>query len=169
MPCSSLTLSFRSVWGLLTGAAPDCVYICRLAAAGLERPTCIVHRIHYWVRCACFPHWVSLRLHLQSRLHGPQCRRHRAGLPREGRESDLDSGLAVGHCLGNKMSSRKPEVRLVASNTHGRGLGGLSKALATDFGSGDCSSSVSSVDESGRGFHGTESPRSPSFYKSAQW
>ncbi|ROV91684.1 hypothetical protein VMCG_09237 [Cytospora schulzeri] len=90
------------------------------------------------------------------------------------------------------MSNRKPDIRLVASNTPGRGLEGLGKSIVPDSsqrnGSPDdpridrsssrssspspgssFNSSISSDDESGHDTEAEDLMRTPSFYKSAQW
>lgn len=78
------------------------------------------------------------------------------------------------------MSGKKPDIRLVASNTHDRGIDGLSKTLVAERsrrnGSPDesrtdrsISSSISSDDESAHPTEAENLMRTPSFYKSAQW
>ncbi|KUI53735.1 hypothetical protein VP1G_01249 [Cytospora mali] len=83
------------------------------------------------------------------------------------------------------MSGKKPDVRLVASNSHNHVLDGLSKASGGNISqenhssddsqrhrsssrSSSDSSSISSDDESGQDIEAGFSTKTPSFYKSAQ-
>ncbi|KUI68777.1 Telomerase Cajal body protein 1 [Cytospora mali] len=92
----------------------------------------------------------------------------------------------VTYCLDDKMSGKKPDVKLVASNSHNHALDGLSKASgggmsqenhSSDDSQRDGSSSRSSSDSSsissdggsGQDIEAGFSTRTPSFYKSAQW